>query len=452
MDDSLVADVRDEQSVDDSTVSADRRAGRAGGVRGRRRSVLIGTATFVIAAVSGVGALGLGGGEPDPNTDGSARPGGTVKVIRGTLAEETAVKGELGYGPEVPLPVRASGTVTWLPQRDATVKRGQTVLRVDDRPVVLLYGALPMYRDLSVATSGGSGQAGDDSGTARRGGGTEGPGQKLSTSAGEAASTGEGSARAGASAGEASGPVRGADVRQFEENLAALGYTGFTVDDTFSAKTAEAVKRWQKALGLPQTGTVKVGDVVYAGGPIRIARTGVRVGTEASTEAVNYSSTSRMVTVDASAADMAWAQRGNAVTVDLPDGAAARGQVASVGTDASPAEGSGSGSGGGEGGAEGATVPVVITFADQKALGRLESGPVTVRYVGRERKGVLTVPVVALVALAEGGYGLEPTEAKDGDKGGAGRYVAVTTGLVADGKAEVSGPGVREGMTVRIPK
>ncbi|WP_369275965.1 peptidoglycan-binding protein [Streptomyces sp. R11] len=247
--------------------------------------------------------------------------------------------------------------------------------------------------------------------------------------------------------------MRGADVRQFERNLAALGYTGFTVDDTFSAKTAEAVKRWQKALGLPQIGTVKAGDVVYAAGPVRIARTGVRVGAATSEEAVSYSSTSRMVTVDASAADMAWAQRGNTVTVELPGGATVKGKVASVGTDASPAEGGSSGSGGREGEAEGATIPVLITFADQKALGPLQSGPVTVRYTGRERKGVLTVPVAALVALAEGGYGLEPADTKDGGGGGGlGPYVAVTTGLVADGKAEVSGPAVREGMTVRIPK
>lgn len=86
---------------------------------------------------------------------------------------------------------------------------------------------------------------------------------------------------------------------------------------------------------------------------------------------------------------------------------------------------------------------MTITIADQKSVGRLESGPVTVEYVGREVKDVLSVPVAALVALAEGGHGLETED---------GRFVAVRTGLFADGNVQVSGPGVDEGMKVRIPE
>ncbi|MFD8079657.1 peptidoglycan-binding protein [Streptomyces sp. NPDC059718] len=359
------------------------------------------------------------------------------------MAEETEVKGDLGHGPEVPLLVKATGTVTWLPERGATFRRGQAVLRVDDRPVVLLYGVLPMYRDLGV-TAPGSGQ-GD---SAQSGGPAEG-GPAGGDSQPDAASSPSGT---GGGPGQTAGPLRGADVRQFEQNLNALGYADFTVDDTFTAKTAVAVKRWQKDLGLPQTSVVTRADVAYAPGPIRIARTNVRVGADATGEVLSYSSTLRMVTVDASAGDMAWAERGTAVTVELPGGPSVKGTVSSVGVDASPAAGGDTGVGGESGGAEGATIPVVITFADQKALGRLESGPVTVRYVGRERKNVLTVPVVALVALAEGGYGLEIADDASTGKDGAGRYVAVTTGLVADGKAEVSGPGIHEGMKVRIPE
>lgn len=86
---------------------------------------------------------------------------------------------------------------------------------------------------------------------------------------------------------------------------------------------------------------------------------------------------------------------------------------------------------------------MTIAIQDQKALGRLESGPVTVEYVGREAKDVLSVPVSALSALAEGGYGLETED---------GRFVAVKTGLFADGDVEVSGAAIREGMKVRIPQ
>ncbi|MGW5373049.1 hypothetical protein ACWES4_33215 [Streptomyces sp. NPDC004011] len=97
----------------------------------------------------------------------------------------------------------------------------------------------------------------------------------------------------------------------------------------------------------------------------------------------------------------------------------------------------------------------MITFDDQDSLGRLQSGPVTVRYTRKQRKDVLTVPVAALTALAEGGYGLELAgdgPRGGGDAGGPGRFVPVRTGLFAGGRVEVSGPGVREGMKVRIPK
>jgi hypothetical protein len=207
---------------------------------------------------------------------------------------------------------------------------------------------------------------------------------------------------------------------------------------------------------------------VYAPGPVRIAGTSARVGDEASGDPVSYTSTSRMVTVNAPAADTDWAQRGSQVTVDLPDGRSVKGTVASLGADATavPGGSDGASDGGGDGGDGGsdagasggraATVSVVITFDDPDSLGRLQSGPVTVRYTNKQRKDVLAVPVAALTALAEGGYGLEPadgaTPAGNGQDAGPGRFVAVRTGLFAQGMVEVSGPGVHEGMKVRIPK
>jgi Putative peptidoglycan binding domain len=384
-----------------------------------RRSVLVGAGAVLVTAVAVVGALGLGGGDGSGSGGSdSGRDGKTVRVTRGTLVDETEVDGTLDHGAEVPFQVRAEGTITWLPKPEKTVARGQTLLRVNERPVVLFYGDLPMYRELAV---------------------------------------GEDEDR----------PFRGLDVRQFESNLAALGYSGFTVDDTYSQLTADAVKRWQKDLGRPRTGKVGIGDVAYVPGPIRVARTSGRVGGEATGDVLSYTSTSRVVTVESSAGDTGWAERGRQVTVELPDGHAVEGRVAEVGQDASPApQGTGSGSGaeggdgggsggGGGGGARSATVPVLIRISDQKALGRLDSSPVTVRYVGRKRENVLTVPVAALVALAEGGHGLELADGGgsdgDGEKKGS-RFVAVETGLFANGKVEVSGSAVREGMKVRIPE
>ncbi|MEV5439506.1 peptidoglycan-binding domain-containing protein [Streptomyces sp. NPDC052682] len=403
--------------------------------RGGRRTALIVSAVAVVAAVAVLGALGLGGG-PDEGPAAPPRAGSLVPVTRTTLTERTQVDGRLGYGPEIPLPVKATGTVTWLPEPGTTAERGDTLLRVDDRPVVLLYGTLPMYRDLGPAAAA-SGQA-QESGRADG----EQAGQKPDA-------TGDGSTASGSPAGGTGGgqdgtrtaaprELKGMDVLQFETNLAALGYTGFTVDETFTARTADAVKRWQKALGLAQTGTVGVGDVIYSAGRIRIGHSGVRPGAAVGENTLTYTGSARKVVVDASAGDASWAVRGTAVRVRLPDGRSVSGRVASVGKEATAPEGGEGGSG-----QQAATVPVTVTIKDQKSLGRLESGPVTVEYVGRKAEDVLTVPVAALVALAEGGYGLETAR---------GTFTAVRTGLFADGRVEVSGAAVREGLKVRIPE
>ncbi|TRV76514.1 peptidoglycan-binding protein [Streptomyces sp. 130] len=435
------------------------------GARGRRLSLAV-AAAAVVAAVAVTGALGLGG-DGDEGPGAPPRTGSTVPVTRATLTERTAVDGTLGYGPEIPLPVKATGTVTWLPASGTTAGRGDTLLRVDDRPVVLLYGALPMYRDLGPApaapepdASGDSGGTGGTSGTGEAGGtgktgksgetgeagGTGGTGGTGRTGgAGGTGRTGEtgdpsktgGTDEAARPAAQEPAPVRGMDVLQFETNLAALGYTGFTVDETYTEATAAAVGRWQKSLGLPQTGTVGVGDVVYGAGRIRIGRPGVRLGAAVGEGALTCTGTTRKVVVNASAAEASWAVRGADVTIRLPDETPVEGRVASVGKQANEAEGEG---GSGE---RAATVPVTLTIEDQKALGKWESGPVTVEYVGRRAENVLTVPVAALVALAEGGHGLERAD---------GTFVAVRTGLFADGDVEVSGPAVRAGLKVRIPE
>ncbi|MET9786810.1 peptidoglycan-binding protein [Streptomyces canus] len=405
--------------------------------RGRRgrRTVLVASALVVVAAVAVVGALGLGGGGADEGSSAPPRSGSTVPVTRTTLTERTTVDGQLGYGTEIPLPVKATGTVTWLPAEGTTVERGGTLLRVDDRPVVLLYGTLPMYRELGLT-------AGTQEGT-RQETGTEGDtqdsGDQGRTDETSGAPDPSGSPTpGGAGAGGTGGTLRGMDVLQFESDLAALGYTGFTVDEEFTDLTARAVKRWQKSLGLPQTGTVGIGDVVYSAGKVRIGHASVRLGSPATDDVLTYTGTSRKVVVNASAAEDSWAVRGAAVTIGLPDGKSVKGEVASVGKSATAPE-----EGGGDGGSAAPTVPVTITIKDQKSVGRLESAPVTVEYVGRERADVLTVPVAALVALAEGGHGLETAD---------GRFVAVKTGLFADGRVEVSGSAVREGMNVRIPE
>ena len=90
-------------------------------------------------------------------------------------------------------------------------------------------------------------------------------------------------------------------------------------------------------------------------------------------------------------------------------------------------------------------IKVTVAVADQKAFAGLDEASIDVAFTASRRENVLTVPVAALLALAEGGYGVEVVD------GSATRIVAVRTGLFARGRVEVSGGGLAEGMTVGMP-
>ncbi|GGN20291.1 peptidoglycan hydrolase-like protein with peptidoglycan-binding domain [Actinoplanes campanulatus] len=341
-----------------------------------RRTTAALLVTLVTLGAAGTAAAILGREkEPEPTPDG---PAATTTVRRQTLAEQIKIDGSLGYGDPAPMRSGATGTVTWLPKETATIRPGGTLLRVDNRPVVLLGGVLPLYRPLAP--------------------GTEGP-----------------------------------DVRQFERNLRAFGYDGFTVDDEYTASTAQAVRRWQERLGLPRTGTVTTSWAVVAPGSIRIAELKVRIGDPGTGAVLTYTGTAAVVTVKAPAADAAWAAPGVKVSVALPGGKQASGKVKHVGARATGAEG------------EDPTVPVTIALTGRPDTGGPRESPVEVTYTGRQRNDVLTVPVPALLALADGGYGLQVVE------NGTSRYLAVQVGMFAEGRAEVSGSGLAEGMTVGMP-
>ena len=322
-------------------------------------------------------------------------PPATAEVIRTTLVETKTVAGTLGYGDEVPVDAAGQGTLTWIAATGSTVGRGEPLFKLDERPVVALYGPVPLYRTL------------------RQG-------------------------------------LAGADVRQLEENLSALGYTGFTVDDNFTAGTAAAVREWQTKLGLAATGTVERGQVVFTPGPVRIAKHVARVGTangraDGGERVLSYTGTTRLVTVELKVADQALAAEGGKVTVKIPGGRSVDGTIAKVGTvAAAPQQATGTP------GQSGPTTPdariPVTVVADQQALGRLEAAPVDVDFVSQKREGVLAVPVAALLALPGGGYGVEVVE------GRSTRIVEVKTGLFAAGRVEISGGGIEDGMKVGVPR
>lgn len=360
--------------------------------RGRSIAVAAGTVVAVGLTAGGValatGAVGSDGEAP-ADTGGSAPPG-TAEVVRQDLVDRDSTTGSLGYGDSSAIANHRQGTVTWLPAEGRVLGRGQALWRVDTLPTVLMYGTVPLYRTLT------------------------------------------------------SGVDDGEDVRQLEKNLRALGYTGFTVDDEYTSATADAVEEWQDDVGLPETGSVDADQVVFAAGPVRVDSRKLAVGGAASPgPALDVTATTRLVTVDVEVSNQRLARKGAAVQVELPGGQSVAGRITSVGNVAH-AEEDERGNPTGE-----ATIDVVVTLdakAAAAATGAIDQSPVTVHFVAQERKGVLTVPVAALLALSEGGYGVQVVGAD-----GVTKIVAVEVGLFADGDVEISGTGIAEGTKVGVP-
>jgi len=352
-----------------------------------RSRPLLALAVGVLVAAGGTATVAALGGGDSGGAPASALPPSTVKVARQTLDDAQTEDGRLGYGPVSAATSQLRGTLTRLPDSGDEITRGRELYEVDGDPVVLMYGSKPSYRPLAVGTEG-------------------------------------------------------SDVKRFEKNLSALGYDGFTVDGEYTSDTADAVREWQDDIGVAETGVVDLGRVAYAAGPVRVDSVQANPGEPAAPgkKVLAYTGTGQAVTVELDTADQRMARKGAKVTVTLPENETVTAEIDQVTTVIDQ----------GEQGQDAETKAEVTIWLDsakaRKAAARYALASVDVTFTAGERKDVLTVPVTALVALSEGGFGVEAV------RGAASEYVPVETGLFADGKVEISGAGIAEGMVVGVPK
>jgi peptidoglycan hydrolase-like protein with peptidoglycan-binding domain len=422
-------------------------------VRGLSRRTLA-AALLLAAAVAGVAALVLSSsGSPSRAAASTAIPPGqtATSVERRTLSEGETVDGTLGYGASTSIYSGLGGTFTWLPASGHVVARGGTLYRLDNLPVVLMYGTVPAYRRLAQGVSDGP------------------------------------------------------DVAELNTNLERLGYGAVAGEDSFSSTTAAAVERWQGAEGLKETGVVEVGRVAFAPGALRVTEVHVALGQdppgaseEGATEqqeankkeeedeedankrkparkkprsktktpkssspksdgtekhedeesaagggelVLTATSTTQLVTVKVKAEQQQLARVGEHAPVTLPGGRIVTGRVTDVGTVASTPSNSEKGGGG-----EGESPTIAVTLALSRPVAHLDQAPVSVELVKSIRRHVLTVPAAALTATAGGGYALSALQ------NGRRMPVAVTPGMFAGGYVQVEGPGVHAGLKVLEPR
>lgn len=386
--------------------------GRAGSRR-RRRLALVLVVVLAAGGAAGITYAVVAGGGGD-STTASGAPTSLATVARTDLVATASYDGTLTYANSRALSASGQGVVTSVPVPGATIVAGQQLFSVNEAPTFLMYGQVPMYRTLQA------------------------------------------------------GVADGADVAQLQADLHALGYDpdGMTINNTFTAATTDAVNAWKAAVGLPQDGTVTPAEVSFQRGPLHVEATDLTVGQNVTgnAEVLTVTDLSRVVTVQLQSSDAAIAHPGDTVSVALPDGTSVPGTAFSVGQTATAATSSTGGTGtGGAGGAgttggtvnengpstttSSATVTVTIVISQPGAAGNFDTAPVTVAFTQQRARGVLAVPVTALLALTGGGYAVQVA-----DPSGATHLAAVTPGLyAANGLVQVSGAGVSAGTRVVVP-
>lgn len=197
--------------------------------RWHRRRAAAALALLIAVGVIVAIVLGAGSSPPSKAADAASSSSATTTVQRRDLVETDTEPGTLGHTNQQTVYNRLSGTITWLPSVGQVITPGQALLRIADEPVILMNGRTPAYRDL------------------------------------------------GPSDGDA------LDILELNRNLVALGFDpeGVVVDDAWQAATTAGVDALQASLGEAETGTLKLGQVVFLHGNRLVSSISAPLGSQA---------------------------------------------------------------------------------------------------------------------------------------------------------------------------
>ena len=379
----------------------------------RKRSLL--AAAAVLAAVTVAGGVAVTTGAKPAGAAAPRTRVNTAPVERRTLSAIVSEPGTLTYrarpdGSPYSVINQAGGVYTELPAAGQVIAQGHVLYRVNDGPVVLLYGSTPAYRTLSAG---------------------------------------------------ASGP----DVAELNADLVALGYATRAQlnprSPSFGSATTTAVVKLQAALGVTQTGTLTLGQAVFEPTAMRVTSVPAQLGgrTQPGQTVIQATSTTRQVQVALNASQQTEVAVGDRVSVTLPDNRTTPGVVSSVGAVATCPVNSGSGSASspaapgtdtcssGNSGSTTPTIAVDVTPSHPSVTGTWDQAPVQIGITTARVPNALVVPVTALLARSGGGYAVEVV-----GPGARNRLVAVSLGLFddADGLVQVTGTALAAGQHVVV--
>jgi hypothetical protein len=373
--------------------------------------------TLIAGAIVAGGAIitfRLASGGGPATATGSTGAIATAAVVRTTLASQQQVAGTLERAATYTLVTQqAAGTVTELPTAGTVIARGQVLYRLDGEAVRLLYGRQAAWRTL------------------------------------------------------APGVTDGADVLQLKRNLKMLGFAAggaLTMNDHFDWATTVAVEEWQRSHAAAPTGVIPLGSVAFLPRAVRVTAQLAVAGSPAQpgTQVLDLSSTDLAVSVPLDPSLRQLVHLGDRVQIQLPEGQITAGRVSEIGAEATAqtvqtsSAGSASAAAGGDtpsaggastqsGGGPPATVPVTISLDRPRDARGLDQVPVEVQITDTVHRGVLAVPVTALLALAGGGYAVAS------DEGRSRTLIPVTPGIFNGNLVEVSSSRLRPGIRVEVP-
>jgi uncharacterized membrane protein YgcG len=192
----------------------------------RRRGGPLAIVALLIAAAVVVVIVVSNNGPAKNNSGAGTTATGAATVQRRNLVATDTESGTLSYANAQTVYNRLSGTITWAPQIGAIIKPGHTLFNVDNKPVLLMNGSTPAYRNLTATD------------------------------------------------------LTGPDIYELNKNLVDLGYDpdGIVVDDTWQTATTAGIDALQYHFGETETGSLTLGQVVFLPGQQMIQAVDTTVG------------------------------------------------------------------------------------------------------------------------------------------------------------------------------
>ena len=343
---------------------------------------------LVVAVLAGGGAwaflaLNPASHQPDANAATAApTPKATATVEQRDLVTTYVATCAVDFGDPTQLIAGLGGTVTELPVVDSVIQPGQTAYRVDDSPVTLLRGELPAWRDFVPWMEAGR------------------------------------------------------DITQLKAALVDGGWADADVIGTtekWNQALSTAIADFQEARGLDRSSRLDRGSIVFLPSQIRVASVLADLGTAAQVgqPVFNYTNPTQRLTCDVGTANRRYAVVGAEVLVELADAQPITAKIQEVATQAATSPGE--------------TDQILVTIEDAAITNQAVGDVAKVTFSHTVARDVMTVPVTALVAFTDGGFGVQRLDAS-----GATEYVPVETGQFADTWVEVTGSGLAVGDQVVV--